>query len=60
MFGRRIHTRQTVRFDMPVIDEQTDRELRTRYYRGQISIGTYLDRRFGTTFSSTGSTSAAG
>jgi hypothetical protein len=60
MSGKHDHVRKTVRFDRPVIDEQTDLELRARYFRGQISIGTYLDRRFGTTFSSTGSTPATG
>jgi membrane-associated phospholipid phosphatase len=47
------------RFDAPVIDERTDRELRARYHRGQISIGEYLDRRFGTSFSA-GDRPAAG
>jgi len=59
-FGKHAHVRKTPGFGMPVIDENTDRELRARYYRGQIDIGTYLDRRFGTAFSSTGSTPAAG
>lgn len=44
----------------PVIDASTDRELRRRYLDGQISIGTYLDRRFGTTFSSAGDRRRAG
>lgn len=60
MFGRRTTVRRPVRFDIPAIDERTDRELRARYYRGQISIGAYLDRRFGTAFSSTGDDPAAG
>ncbi|WP_459717073.1 hypothetical protein [Actinophytocola sp. KF-1] len=38
------------RFGRPVIDADTDRELLARYLAGQISIGCYLDRRFGTAF----------
>jgi undecaprenyl-diphosphatase len=50
----------SVRFDQPVIDERTDQELRIRYYQGQISIGAYLDRRFGTAFNSAGDRRPAG
>lgn len=56
----RRRTASRPRFDVPVIDERTDRELRARYLAGQISIGTYLDRRFGTAFSLTGDHPAAG
>ena len=50
-------TPHPVRFDTPVIDERTDRDLRARYLRGQIGIDVYLDRRYGTAFStSAGST----
>jgi hypothetical protein len=54
------HTAHRPRFDVPVIDERTDRELRARYLAGEISIGVYLDWRFGTTFSSTGDRAVAG
>jgi len=44
----------------PVIDARTDQELRTRYLNGEIGIDTYLDRRFGTAFSSAGGRRRAG
>jgi hypothetical protein len=44
----------------PVIDARTDQELRTRYLNGEIGIDTYLDRRFGTAFSSAGERRPAG
>jgi hypothetical protein len=43
-----------------VLDAWTDQELRARYLSGQISIGVYLDRRFGTDFSSAGDRRRAG
>lgn len=43
----------------PVIDPMTDRRLRARYLAGQISIGAYLDRRFGTAFAPTAERGAA-
>jgi membrane-associated phospholipid phosphatase len=44
----------------PVLDTRADQELRTRYLNGQISIGVYLDRRFGTNFGSAGDHRRAG
>lgn len=44
----------------PVIDARTDQELRTRYLNGEIAIDTYLDRRFGTAYSSAGERRQAG
>jgi undecaprenyl-diphosphatase len=46
--------------DAPVLDARTDQELRRRYLDGQISIGTYLDRKFGTNFGSAGDRRRAG
>jgi hypothetical protein len=47
-------TARAPRLTTPVIDARTDQELRTRYLNGEIGIGAYLDRRFGTAFSSAG------
>ena len=46
------------RFGAPVIDAGTERNLRSRYFRGEISIDVYLDHRFGTNFSA--STNSSG
>jgi hypothetical protein len=58
-----VHRRTTGRapaLTTPVIDARTDQELRTRYLNGEIGIDTYLDRRFGTAFSSAGQRRPAG
>jgi len=47
-------TARAPRLTMPVIDARIDQELRTRYLNGEIGIDTYLDRRFGTAYSSAG------
>jgi hypothetical protein len=44
----------------PVLDPRADQELRARYLDGRISIGVYLDRRFGTDFGSAGDRGPAG
>lgn len=49
-----------IRFDAPVIDERTDRDLRSRYLHGQIAIDDYLDRRFGTTFATSAKSTGDG
>jgi hypothetical protein len=35
----------------PVLDARSERELRSRYLTGQISIDVYLDRKYGTAYS---------
>ena len=52
--------RRAPRAPASVLDARADRELRARYLDGQISIGVYLDRRFGTDFSSAGERRRAG
>jgi hypothetical protein len=45
---------------VPVLDARSERELHARYLTGQISIDVYLDRKYGTTYSSPGNRGRAG
>lgn len=45
---------------VPVVDARAERELRSRYLTGQISIDVYLDGKYGTAFSSAGNRRRAG
>jgi uncharacterized membrane protein len=45
---------------VPVLDARAERAMRSRYLTGQISIDVYLDRTYGTTYSSAGNRGPAG
>lgn len=58
--SRRSASGEVLRLRSPVIDARTDRELQARYLNGEIGIDVYLDRRYGTAFSSAGDRRRAG